>query len=217
MSYTSHREAYDLLNDINRIFERLGDGLDNTPEVFSLFFVRRTHASYLGAVRLSISAQLCEAYMVLRGCLENALYGLYFFKNPESRRVWLNRHDNAESRRLAGREVKYQKLLACLKSANKHTSETADELYDRTIDYGAHPNERALSQSLTRLNLTKERWEFSMSYLSEDFAPFRACLLTSARVGVCSLDIFREVFKERFDILGISDDLGNLRERTVTV
>lgn len=55
-----------------------------------------------------------------------------------------------------------------------------------------------------------------MSYLLEDSGPFRACLLTNAQVGVCSLDIFREVFKERF-ILGISDDLGDLRERAVTV
>lgn len=99
-----HKKAYDLLNDINRTFEKMVDNLDYSSESFSVFSALRAHASYLGAVRLSISAQVCEAYMVLRGCLENALYGLYFFKEPQSRQVWLNRHDDVASKKLVLKE-----------------------------------------------------------------------------------------------------------------
>ena len=108
-----HRRAYDLLNDINGTFENMVDHLDYSSETFSVFSAFRAHASYLGAVRLSISAQVCEAYMVLRGCLENALYGLYFFKNPLSRQVWLNRHNDAASKNLVRREFTIGNLLAC--------------------------------------------------------------------------------------------------------
>lgn len=215
-TFIYHKGAYGLLYDINSIFEKLINYLNNTPKYFPAFFVMRTHASYLGAVRLSISGQVCEAYMVLRGCLENALYGLYFFKNPESLEVWLNRHCNEDSMKLVRKEFTTRKLLDCLKSVNNDTYWAAQQIYDRTIDCGAHPNERALTQSLTQTK-TEQEIEFYMSYLFEDSAPFRACLLTNAQVGVCSLDIFREVFRERFDILGISDDLGDLRERSVVL
>ncbi len=36
-------------------------------------------------------------------------------------------------------------------------------------------------------------------------------LKSCARVGVCSLMIFRNIFRERFDILGLSDDLQRLQ------
>jgi hypothetical protein len=86
----------------------------------------------------------------------------------------------------------------------------ASELYERTIDYGAHPNAWAL---LT--NLTKKKDDgsikFELNYLTGKSPALALCLKTNARVGVCSLMVFKIVFKERFDLLGISDNLQKLR------
>ena len=68
--------------------------LNNSPDWFSAFFVLRAHASYLGRVRFALSGQVFETYMVLRGCLENALYGFYFHRNPASQETWLRRSDD---------------------------------------------------------------------------------------------------------------------------
>lgn len=49
---------------------------------------------------------------------------------------------------------------------------------------------------------------FEVRYLtSGDDIAFGHALKTTAQVGVCGLDIFRLVFRERYDILGLSEEL----------
>ena len=38
------------------------------------------------------------------------------------------------------------------------------------------------------------------------------CLKNSARIGLCSLNIFKLIYSHRFDILGISDELEKLKK-----
>lgn len=101
-------------------------------------------------------------------------------------------------------------MLALLN--NTKIGKVARELYDRTIDYGAHPNAWAL---LTNLRQKKEgnKIKFELNYLTGNSPALGFCLKTSAEVGVCSLMIFKLVFKERFDILGISEELQKLSRK----
>ncbi|MBH0200251.1 MAG: hypothetical protein HP497_12665 [Nitrospira sp.] len=83
-------------------------------------------------------------------------------------------------------------------------------MYDRTIDYGAHPNEQALMQVL-QLNESAEHVELKMNYLDGDSIQLRLTLKTTAQVGVCSLTLFRSVYKERFDILGVTGAIDYIK------
>ena len=64
---------------------------------------------------MAISGQAPEAYMVLRGCLENALYGLYVTRNSECQETWLRRHDSKENKNKARKEFTIRKLIDLLK------------------------------------------------------------------------------------------------------
>lgn len=206
-TFVRARPTWDRLSAIDSIFRRAIDALTNSHAWFAGFFLLRSHASYLGGVRLSTSGQLAEAYMVLRGCLENALYGLFLHETPELRQVWLNRHEDEGSRRRVREEFRITRMLDLLEAKDATTSGAARSLYDRTIDYGAHPNEMAL---LTVLRQTEnpDHVRFDVNYISDDSTPALAlCLRTNAQVGVCNLRIFRLVIPERFTILGISDSL----------
>ena len=77
----------------------------------------------------------------------------------------------------------------------------AELLYERTIDHGAHPNERALMQML-QIAEKAEHVEFKAIYLEGDSDQLRLALKTTAQVGVCTLSLFRSIYRERFDILG---------------
>ena len=158
-----------------------------------------------------MSAQVPETYTVLRAALENALYGYYLHRNPSSRETWLRRHDSESLKKKVKDEFKIRNLLSELAKQNKNKAQIVKTLYERTIDFGGHPNERALTQSLL---ITKDAQavELKVAYLDDDSTPFRLALKTTAQVGVCVLGVFRLVFKERFDILSLTDALDSLKQ-----
>jgi hypothetical protein len=203
---------YTFLKDLDQLFRLTIDSLINSPDWFPGFFVLRSHSSFLGAVRMAISGQVPESYMILRGCLESALYGLYIKKNPDSSEKWLNRHDDQSSLDRARTEFSAANVFKSLKRTDGGTHQNAKMLYDRTINYGAHPNVNSIFPLLRKMKETN--WvQFDLLYLIGKDPPFLLCLKTNAEVGVCTLDIFRNIFLERFDIAGITAKLVELKKR----
>ncbi len=199
------------LREIHDAFRRAIDSLQGATPPFPIFFLLRTHASYLGAVKLAVGTLIPESYMVMRGCLENALYGLFLFRNPELAEVWLKRHDDKASKARVREEFKIWRMLDLLEAMDRRIGSVARTLYERTIDFGAHPNERALTSNL-RLTTEGTTRRFDLRYLTEDSTALRLCLKTNAQVGVTALHIFSLIYPERFAILGISEALVRLRE-----
>lgn len=210
-SFVQLRAPFAKLIAIDTFYRRLIDNLNHSREWFAAFFVLRAHSSFLAASRLAISGQLPEAYMVLRGTLENALYGFYIAMRPELRETWLRRHDDAASMHAVKQEFRIRLIFDRLALANARIGDVAKTLYDRTIDSGAHPNEQALMQVLN-MQRGAGQIRFEVRYLTPGVAPaFGACFKTTAQVGVCVLDIFRIVFHERFEILGLTQELDKLK------
>jgi hypothetical protein len=207
-TFVNVRHDYNRLRDINTLYADLIHNLINTPDWFSAFFLLRAHASYLGAVRLATSGQAGETYMVIRGCLENALYGLYFHRNPNSIETWLSRTDSSKAKKRVRNEFTARAMLSCLESVDPDTHRVADYLYQRTIEFGAHPNKDAVLSVLTKSDDT-DAVHFQLRYLAAG-APMALAMKTTAQVGVCSLHIFQHVFKERFEIMQLTDRLRRL-------
>ena len=149
--------------------------------------------------------------MALRGSLENSLYGLHISNNPGTREIWLCRHDDEDSKKKCKNEFTAGNVFKTLKLRDKETHRIAKHLYETTIDYGAHPNEKGLL-SMVRKERDEQKIDFMVDYLTGDSMSLRLGLKMTARVGVCSLFVFKLVFKERFDILGVSADLDKLKQ-----
>lgn len=210
-TFNNLKGQYNLLKDIHLIFNKIVSHMNRTPDWFASFFLIRSHASFLGGVRLALSGQVPEAYMVLRGCLESALYGLYLSQNAASRETWLRRNDDEASKQKVRKEFTIRQLLDSLESIDQDTHRVASELYKRTIDLGAHPNEKAFL-SVMKLTKDEDRITFDSAYLLGNTQALQLCLKSAALIGICSLDIFRNVFRERFDILSLTDQLGELKK-----
>lgn len=198
------------LSDIDIAYRKAIDGLNHSKDWFAGFFVLRAHSNFLAACRLSWSGQIPESYAVLRSCLENALYGLYLARNPDSRETWLRRHDDDAAKKKVKDEFKIGTMLELATTVDGTEGPIARKLYERTIDYGAHPNELALMQTL-QINEKAEHVEFKSNYLDRDSVQLRLALKTTAQVGVCALSLFRSVYPERFKILSITDFLRHVK------
>src|SRR5213076_170027 len=81
-SFANLPGSFRRLRDIDALFERLCNNLDNPESLVAPLFVYRAHAAYRAGVRLGLSGQVPEVYSMLRACLEHAVYSAHFLKHP---------------------------------------------------------------------------------------------------------------------------------------
>jgi len=174
-----------------------------------LLFIR-AHAAYRAGCEHAVAGQATEAFPEMRICLENAAYALHIHKNPSLAETWLRRHDNAIALKTVRDEFTVARLRATIAKANRHLATVFGELYDRTIDFGAHPNEKAVTSNLSVKGSGHER-VYQQSYLHGDGLLLDNALKTAAQTGVRALEVLQEAFGPRFELLGVRAELLKLR------
>jgi len=209
-TFANLRPQYDALAKIDQLYCDMIENLNQSPEFVAGFLLIRTHSSFRGAVRLSLSGQVAEAYMVLRSCLESALYGLYVAGDTNRQEIWLRRHDDDASRRRVRNEFTIRNVLNHLQTIDSKTHDIAQSFYDGTIDYGGHPNERAVSTQV-KTETDGARVDFTAEYFLCGDLPHQVSLKSSAQIGICCLDIFYNVFRDRYRLLRIDERLDEIR------
>jgi len=95
-------------------------------------------------------------------------------------------------------------------ATDKELARIYGELYERTIDFGGHPNLRGVLSNMM-WNEGNEKRELQQIYLHANETTVLHALKTTAQVGMCSLHLFQHVFPERFSLLQIRDRLTQLR------
>ncbi len=209
-SFTLNKSWYDKLLEIHELYEDLKENLDSTQDLFAAFFLFRAHSAYLGSARMILSGQVPETHVMLRSCLEYAMYGLYVSKHPESQKIWLRRSDDDETRNRMRNLFTIRNMKECLQSEDIETYDVATQLYERTIDYGGHPNPDGVLGFATMTENPNERI-IDSGYLTPLTPAYDLAIKSTAQIGVCSLSIFENVYETRFDLLLLSDRLEKLR------
>ncbi len=204
------KEWYNRLREIHASFNVATQNMDRTQDWFASLFLVRAHSAYLAGVRLALSGQVPEAYMVLRGSLECALYGLHTARKPLVRETWLRRDEGNITMQKVKQEFKISTVLQTLKSEDQELHKIAWDLYERAIGYGGHPNQPAFL-SVMKQQSDESKTTFQSAYITGNEDALHLCLKSCAQIGTCVLSIFRMVFRERFDILGISGNLENMK------
>lgn len=209
-TFHNKKTEFEILKNIDNFFQTIIDNLLNTTEFLSALLLLRAHSAYRGACRMSLSGQVAEAFVLLRSCIEYSLYALHINRNPEAGDKWIKRHENEEALKIAKNEFQYFKVSKTLEAVDPSISKTSRQLYERAIDFGAHPNERSITSSMKIIE-NRDRTEFKQLYLSADSPQLLHGLKSTAQVGLCALYILRHVFKERFDIIGITQKMDKYR------
>ena len=203
--------AFTVLSQIDGIFQQLAENLLNPDDVLAAILLLRSHAAFRGSCRMTVSGQIGEAFPLFRTTLEFALYALHINRKAEAGETWLARHDNPESTRAVRREFTTGNVMATLRGADPDLGAAIEVLYERSIDFGAHPNERA-SSGATTMNRQPDRVNIEAIYLHDDTVALDHGLKTCAQIGVGALGIFELIFGLRFRILGVDEALRGLRQ-----
>jgi len=210
------KSEYGKLSEIDAVFEMVVKNLNHIS--FSALFVFQAHSAFRGALCLLLGGQVAEAYPCLRLSLENALYGIYFFKNPKSLQIWMRRHESDEAKKKVRKEFQISggpsSLMETLKTSDKNLGGAFKILYEHTIDFGAHPNQYGLRQRTRATKVDENNINLEMNYLVRGDSPAsKIAFDCAASVGMAVLSVFRLVYIDRFNNLGITQNMEVLKQK----
>jgi hypothetical protein len=188
---------------IDSMFVRFSQkGLTNPGNYFAALLFVRAHTAYRVAAGLALATPI-ESYSVIRSSLEYAGYALLCHKRPELAEIWLRRDESPKSVIKVREEFKQTKVRAAIMSFDYKIAGRYQYLYDETISWGAHPNEKALTTSLSIVDDPVEKTEITVLPHGGDI--HKLALRRCAQVGLCVLEIFDLIYPERFRLLGITN------------
>lgn len=212
-TFQNCQSGFRRLNEINDCFELMGNNMSNPNSLLPALLFARSHSSFIGACGAGMCGASAEAFALSRLAIEHAGYALLIHSRPALGEVWLNRSSDKKSVRGAFTNAAVRDAL---QKADQALAKIYSQIYEATIDFGAHPNEMALTGSMTVTSSANVR-KYAVRYF--DDRPLTIChaMKSSAEAGLCSLHVFQHVFPERFMLLGIRDKLKELRQDLAVV
>jgi hypothetical protein len=99
----------------------------------------------------------------------------------------------------AGHQSSAPRRFACV----RHRCLDLADLYQRTIDFGGHPNERSVTGNMTMVDEPGKRTMLTIMQHG-DGIELDFVLKSVAQCGMTSLEMLQVVFNTRFELLGIN-------------
>ncbi len=202
---------YQRLSDIDGVFLDVLSHRPSEEDLVAGSMCFRAHCSYRSSVQLALCGQLAESHMTLRGALESSLYAFYVKGNLTRQELWIRRHDDEQTKRQMKNEFTVGKVMSHLAQRDVTVHRVAKKLYEHTIDFGGHPNHRAVASQTKVVPTGPESFDVRNEYFEVGSLAHDLAIKTCARVGVCCVDLLKLVFWERVRLLGMDDQISHLR------
>ncbi len=210
-TFHNKREVADLIA-LDSLFEKLLKGAKDPKPMMPMTFLLRAHSAYRAAVSMVMGGQLYEAQAMLRLSLEHASYGFFIGDDQARWTRWMNRNDDEKSKEIVRKEFTHGAIKRALKAANAKIGGHFETLYERLIDFGAHPNEQGFSMS-TKMQRSQNETHILSVYLHDDGVPLDFALKTTVQVAICVLQIAYLIYPTRMEFKGIRHDLDQITTR----
>jgi hypothetical protein len=160
-----------------------------------------------------MAGQVHDAQALLRVCLEQGGYALYIGDDHARWERWMSRHDNPDALKGVRKEFTHGNVARQVTVADADLGRVYATLYDRTIDYGGHPNERGTSANMTMENMQDGGLRYSAVYLHGDGLLLDFALKTTAQVGICALRIAKVIYPHRVQATGVQSQMEIISKR----
>lgn len=203
------------LTSIDAIFKKLLANPVNPRPLLPMAFLHRAHSLYLSSSGATMAGQLHALPAILRSCLEQAAYGHFIGDDYARWERWMSRHElrSGSQKDKWRKEFSHGAISRCLSEADPILGEIYKELYERTIDYGAHPNGIGASMGSHIEDLPDGGKDHQTLYLNINALMLTFGLKFTAQVGLCVLRIAREIYPSRMQALGVVWQLEDLCQR----
>jgi FAD/FMN-containing dehydrogenase len=189
-------------------------GSPTAETIVPLMMYFRAHSAFRSACSLGMGGATVEGMAGLRQSLEFAGYAALVHDDKSLARVWWDRDETPESEKKVRRSFTHGAVQAAIRKSDVQLADIYDGLYDRVIQFGAHPNEKSISGSL-KLDVQKAETQLLQIYLQGDGPQLDHWLRTAGQVGICVLKVFAYIHVKRFADLGMTAKIDALVARTL--
>jgi hypothetical protein len=162
----------------------------------------RSQYAYKTAVGMALAGQVVEAFVMMRSCLEYAGYALLTFNDPRLEEAFLKRHCDDASMKNQKQKFKISEVTAIIGNFDPKLAEIFQEFYDRSINFGAHPNPFGVLSAVQ-----DEANGFLTLALSNNEKMLKHAMKSAAQVGLAALLLFQYIFKAEFEAWGVSHEM----------
>ena len=202
---------YAILSRIDDCFVKAGKNLINPNPVMAGVLLLRSQYAFKAAVGMALAGQIVETFTMMRSVLEYAGYCLVIFESPSLQEVFMNRHQSDAEMKAQKEAFKISAVRTSIARFDAKLAEIFDEMYQRAIDFGGHPNPHATFSAM-QMDDHDGITGITALALSNDPAALAHAMKSAAQVGLTALHIFQHVFKEKFELLGIRAEIDALKQ-----
>lgn len=142
-------ELMPLVVQMDEVFqsEILGCDFDVDPATGVL--AMHAYTMLLSSVREALSGHVVSTFPIVRAALESACYAYLIAKDPDKGVVWLDRHQSDAALKKCRNTFTAKRAAEELERSHPGMAEWVMALYEASIDFGAHPNQKSVVGHLT--------------------------------------------------------------------
>jgi hypothetical protein len=140
-SLDHHHQFLQTLDELDLLFRGLVTGKSYNKHPAAGFLAMNSHAAFLAAVCSALRGQSPPTFMILRGCVESALYAYLVGMEKADGDIWLRRSQDPET---AKKKFTANRAIQKLGAHDQNLALMAKDTYQWMIEFGAHPNPRSV-------------------------------------------------------------------------
>lgn len=160
-----------------------------------------------------MSTQVCEAQPVLRVAIENAWYSLHVAKDPAPptrAQVWWDRDVSPEAKRACQAEFLVGNVRRTHEDLDAATAAAMHKLYEDTITFGGHPNERGVASSLRIDRSRPDAVTLGVGFLHPNEPAMKVTLKATVETAVGVVKTVALIYPDRFRIMSVDEEIERL-------
>jgi hypothetical protein len=182
------------LTAIDALFQETHQGIKPATwiEITPSLLMLRSFSAFRASVMVALSLP-SDCYPVQRLCLESAGYAKLMTKTPDLAKVWLRRDENPAE---AKSSFTVRAVRDAIATDDEQLAAIYQALYEQSIDFGAHPNEKGVLGSVLAESIGTGVLQFAM--LGANEMAVQHALRCCAQAGICSLKVFNLIFGDHF-------------------
>jgi hypothetical protein len=211
-SFGYKKESYEVLSEVDDCLSRAADSYIECQPVIGVALFVRSHAAFRAACAAALATQFVESFPLCRLVIENALYAFHIYKLQDAGDIWLDRSLSEASLKKARKEFQYKNVLNTLENSFPDLSREANELYQRSISYGGHPNEPGVSLAM-ELVPRGPMGELLQHHMHGDSPDADRIFRNVAECGLFPLLVTEKMWRFRNEFSGVSERIAGLRNR----
>jgi hypothetical protein len=157
-----HQAIVAVIDELDELFRGLVTGKSYSKHPAGGFLAMNSHSAFLAAVGSALRGQSPPTFMILRGCVESALYAYLIAMDHTDGDVWLKRSQDPETTKA---KFTANRAIQKLTPHDPNLAALAKDTYQWMIEFGAHPNPRSIIDHIRTKEPVAEGYPFSLIYI----------------------------------------------------